>query len=37
MYARPGIAAYAASGRQPKTYGFDPTRGIRAPVAVAPA
>jgi len=33
MYARPGIAAYAASGRQPTTYGFDPIRGIRSPTA----
>jgi glutathione S-transferase len=33
MYARPGIAAYAASGRQPATYGFDPIRGLRAPAA----
>jgi glutathione S-transferase len=36
MYARPGLAAYAASGRQPLTYGFDPHRGERAP-AVATA
>lgn len=33
MYARPGLAAYAASGRQPVGYGFDPIRGIRAPKA----
>jgi glutathione S-transferase len=33
MYARPGLAAYAASGRQPKGYGFDPIRGIRTPAA----
>jgi len=33
MYSRPGIAAYAASGRQPTTYGFDPIRGLRAPAA----
>jgi glutathione S-transferase len=33
MYARRGIAAYAASGRQPATYGFDPIRGLRAPAA----
>jgi glutathione S-transferase len=31
MYARPGLAAYAASGRQPETYGFDPIRGLRKP------
>jgi glutathione S-transferase len=31
MYERPGLAAYAASGRQPDTYGFDPIRGIRRP------
>jgi glutathione S-transferase len=37
MYARPGLAAYAASGRQPQTYGFDPTRGIRSPAGVAAA
>jgi glutathione S-transferase len=36
MYARPRLAAYAASGRQPETYGFDPSRGIRRP-AVATA
>lgn len=35
MYARPGIAAYAASGRQPETYGFDPSRGIRRPAVEA--
>jgi glutathione S-transferase len=35
MYARPGIAAYAASGRQPKAYGFDPIRNLRTPVAAA--
>ena len=33
MYARPGIAAYAASGRQPKAYGFDPIRNLRTPAA----
>jgi len=33
MYARPGLRAYAASGRQPTGYGFDPIRGIRAPRA----
>jgi glutathione S-transferase len=33
MYARPGLAAYAASGRQPAGYGFDPIRGIRTPSA----
>lgn len=31
MYARPGLAAYAASGRQPEAYGFDPIRGNRRP------
>ena len=31
MYARPGLAAYAASGRQPEFYGFDPARGLRGP------
>ena len=31
MYARPGLAAYAASGRQPASYGFDTVRGIRSP------
>lgn len=30
MYERPGLAAYAASGRQPEGYGFDPIRGIRS-------
>jgi glutathione S-transferase len=35
MYARPGLAAYAASGRQSETYGFDPNRGIRAPQLAA--
>jgi glutathione S-transferase len=29
MWARPGLAAYAASGRQPQALGFDPTRGMR--------
>jgi glutathione S-transferase len=33
MYARPGLAAYAASGRQPAGFGFDPIRGVRTPVA----
>ena len=33
MYARPGLAAYAASGRQPKGFGFDPIRGVRTPTA----
>ena len=33
MYARPGLAAYVASGRQPGTFGFDPIRGIRTPAA----
>jgi glutathione S-transferase len=33
MYARPRLAAYVASGRQPKGYGFDPIRGVRAPTA----
>ena len=37
MYGRPGLAAYAASGRQPETYGFDPTRGIRKPAAAVAA
>jgi glutathione S-transferase P len=31
MYARPGLAAYAASGRQSAYYGFDPARGRRGP------
>jgi glutathione S-transferase len=31
MYARPGLAAYAASGRQSPWFGFDPARGIRRP------
>ena len=31
MYARPRLAAYAASGRQSNGYGFDPIRGIRTP------
>ncbi len=31
MYARPGLAAYAASGRQSDYYGFDPARGLRGP------
>jgi glutathione S-transferase len=29
MYARPALAAYAGSGRQPQGYGFDPIRGVR--------
>lgn len=33
MAARPGIAAYIASGRQPEAYGFDPIRGERRPGA----
>jgi glutathione S-transferase len=33
MAERPGIAAYIASGRQPKGYGFDPIRNIREPPA----
>jgi len=37
MYARPGLAAYAASGRQPKAYGFDPIRGARTPAGAAAA
>jgi glutathione S-transferase len=37
MYARPGLAAYAASGRQPASYGFDPIRGIRSPPSRVPA
>jgi glutathione S-transferase len=35
MYARPGLAAYAASGRQPKAYGFDPIRNLRTPATPA--
>jgi glutathione S-transferase len=35
MYARPTLAAYAASGRQPKAYGFDPVRNMRTPAAAA--
>jgi glutathione S-transferase len=31
MHARPGIAAYIASGRQSDWYGFDPARGLRGP------
>jgi glutathione S-transferase len=31
MYARAGIAAYAASGRQSDWFGFDPARGLRGP------
>ncbi len=31
MHERPGIAAYIASGRQSKSYGFDTIRGIRSP------
>jgi glutathione S-transferase len=30
MYERPGLAAYAASGRQPDGIGFDPARGVRS-------
>jgi glutathione S-transferase len=37
MYARPGLSAYAASGRQPQTYGFDPIRGLRQPASAAAA
>jgi hypothetical protein len=37
MYARPGLAAYAASGRQPVAYGFDPIRGQRQPARAAAA
>ena len=37
MYARPGLAAYAASGRQPAAYGFDPIRNLRTPTAAAAA
>jgi glutathione S-transferase len=33
MYARPGLAAYAASGRQPAAFGFDPIRNLRTPSA----
>jgi glutathione S-transferase len=29
LAARPRLAAYAASGRQPAAYGFDPIRGLR--------
>jgi glutathione S-transferase len=35
MYERPGLAAYAASGRQPIGHGFDPARGIRSPAHAA--
>ncbi len=35
MYERPGLAAYAASGRQPGSYGFDTIRGIRSPKSAA--
>ena len=35
MYARPGLAAYASSGRQPKAYGFDPIRNLRTPAVAA--
>jgi glutathione S-transferase len=31
MYARPGLAAYAASGRQSELFGFDTIRGLRSP------
>jgi glutathione S-transferase len=31
MYQRPGLAAYAASGRQSDSFGFDTVRGIRSP------
>ena len=31
MYGRPGLAAYAASGRQSAYFGFDPARGLRGP------
>jgi glutathione S-transferase len=31
MYERPGLAAYAASGRQSDSFGFDTVRGIRSP------
>jgi len=34
MYGRPRLAAYAASGRQPDRFGFDPIRGLRG---VSPA
>ena len=33
MYARPRLAAYAASGRQANGYGFDPIRGVRTPTS----
>jgi glutathione S-transferase len=36
MYARPPLAAYAASGRQPAGFGFDPIRGIRTPQGISP-
>jgi glutathione S-transferase len=35
MYARPGLAAYVASGRQPDSFGFDTVRGIRSPKRAA--
>ena len=35
MYARPALAAYAASGRQPTAYGFDPIRNLRTPAKAA--
>jgi glutathione S-transferase len=31
MYARPGLAAYVAAGRQSPWFGFDPHRGLRGP------
>jgi hypothetical protein len=37
MAARPRLAAYAASGRQPAAYGIDPTRGLRYGLAAATA
>jgi glutathione S-transferase len=35
MYERPGLAAYAASGRQSGSFGFDTVRGIRSPKPAA--
>lgn len=37
MYRRPGLAAYAASGRQSDSFGFDTVRGIRSPSAKSAA
>lgn len=35
MYARPRLAAYAASGRQSDSFGFDTVRGIRSAPKIA--